>query len=192
MCCRPAAAWCMRTARSASPLPTPAPRRRCSRCTRPAPASCRAATPSSRASASGNWAVAAQGDKRYDLSVRGPNGFFRAFRGRVDGAGHAELDLQLDHAPRQEAIALQLRNLGAGAVDVKVLDRYTGNATTLALAAGQVETLRWDLAAVFGWYDLLVTVAQDPHYSTELAGHVETGRPSASDPALGGLRLAKG
>ncbi|MFO1337731.1 MAG: phospholipase domain-containing protein, partial [Burkholderiaceae bacterium] len=140
----------------------------------------------------GSWAVAAQGDKRYDLSVRGPNGFFRAFKGRVDGAGHAELDLQLDHAPRQEAIALQLRNLGDSAVDVKLLDRYTGNATALPLAAGQVETLRWDLAAMFGWYDLLVTVAQDPHYRAELAGHVETGRPSASDPALGGLRLAKG
>ena len=140
---------------------------------------------------SGSWAVAAQGDKRYDLGVRGPNGFFRTFKGRVDGAGHAELDLHAEYGAHQEGIALRIHNLGDTAVDVKVLDRYTGNATALPLAAGQVETLRWDLSAMFGWYDLLVSVAQDPHYSAELAGHVETGRPSASDPALGGLRLAK-
>lgn len=140
----------------------------------------------------GSWPVAARGEQRYDLSVRGPNGFLRAFKGRVAGAGHAELDLQTEYGAHNEGIALQVRNLGDTAVDLKVLDRYTGNATTLPLAAGQVETLRWDLAAMFGWYDLLVTVAQDPHYRAELAGHVETGRPSASDPALGGLRLAKG
>jgi phospholipase C len=44
----------------------------------------------------------------------------------------------------------------------------------------------------FGWYDLIVTVAGDPSFAYRLAGHVETGRESFSDPALGGLVTLKG
>ena len=42
-----------------------------------------------------------------------------------------------------------------------------------------------------GWYDLIVTVAGDPSFKYRLAGHVETGHDSFSDPALGGLVTLK-
>jgi phospholipase C len=48
------------------------------------------------------------------------------------------------------------------------------------------------LNALHGWYDLIVTVAEDPSFNYRLAGHVETGRDSFSDPALGGLVTLKG
>ena len=35
-----------------------------------------------------------------------------------------------------------------------------------------------------GWYDLSVTSDQDDAFLRRLAGHVETGRPSTSDPAI--------
>jgi hypothetical protein len=38
-----------------------------------------------------------------------------------------------------------------------------------------------------GWYDLIATVAQDPTFNYRLAGHVETGPASISDPALGAV-----
>ena len=44
----------------------------------------------------------------------------------------------------------------------------------------------------YGWYDLIVTVAEDPTFKYRLAGHVETGRDSFSDPAIGGLVTLKG
>ncbi len=44
----------------------------------------------------------------------------------------------------------------------------------------------------YGWYDLIVTVAGDPTFKYRLAGHVETGQDSFSDPALGGLVTLKG
>ena len=44
----------------------------------------------------------------------------------------------------------------------------------------------------YGWYDLIVTVAGDPTFKYRLAGHVETGEDSFSDPALGGLVTLKG
>jgi phospholipase C len=42
-----------------------------------------------------------------------------------------------------------------------------------------------------GWYDLIVTVTGDPTFKYRLAGHVETGKDSFSDPALGGLVTLK-
>jgi phospholipase C len=37
----------------------------------------------------------------------------------------------------------------------------------------------------FGWYDLKVRVDSDASFQRQLAGHVETGKPSVSDPAIG-------
>jgi phospholipase C len=43
----------------------------------------------------------------------------------------------------------------------------------------------WPLGESFGWYDLTLAVDGDPAFCRQLAGHVETGAPSASDPAIG-------
>jgi hypothetical protein len=40
-----------------------------------------------------------------------------------------------------------------------------------------------------GWYDVSVTSDANPQYLRRLAGHVETGEPSVSDPALGRAEL---
>jgi phospholipase C len=37
----------------------------------------------------------------------------------------------------------------------------------------------------FGWYGLKVHVDSDASFQWQLAGHVETGKPSVSDPAIG-------
>jgi phospholipase C len=37
----------------------------------------------------------------------------------------------------------------------------------------------------FGWYDLSISVESDPDFGQQLAGAVETGRDSVSDPRLG-------
>jgi phospholipase C len=40
---------------------------------------------------------------------------------------------------------------------------------------------------LFGWYDVVVTVAEDPALQYRLAGHLEDGGDSMSDPGMGGL-----
>jgi phospholipase C len=42
-----------------------------------------------------------------------------------------------------------------------------------------------ELEESFGWYDLTVRVDSDARFQRQLAGHVETGRPSVTDPAIG-------
>jgi phospholipase C len=44
----------------------------------------------------------------------------------------------------------------------------------------------------FGWYDIIITVNEDPTFRYELAGHVETGQDSFSDSAMGGLVNLRG
>jgi phospholipase C len=71
---------------------------------------------------------------------------------------------------------------------VTVTNVYDHGAVTHVLRPGQSFRERWSLESSFGWYDLSVEVDTDGNFLRRLAGHVENGRDSASDPALGGLR----
>jgi phospholipase C len=53
------------------------------------------------------------------------------------------------------------------------------------LAPGETVSLSWDMTRSAGWYDLTVRESGDPTYTRRLAGRIETGAPSTSDPAMG-------
>ena len=132
---------------------------------------------------SGTWTVASQ----YDLSVYGPNGFVRYFKGST-GANAAALAVQTRYGKGDHgAIELRITNIGKSKATVILLDAYTGDQDLRFLRPG--ETLEDDnrLDRFYGWYDLVVKVNEDPTFERRLAGHVETGDDSFSDPALGGL-----
>ena len=63
-------------------------------------------------------------------------------------------------------------------------DLVPGARTPDAKATG-----RWSLTASRGWYDLSVRLEGDGLYLRRLAGRVETGGPSLTDPAMGGPAL---
>jgi phospholipase C len=121
----------------------------------------------------------------YDLSVYGPNGFFRGFKGA--GAGGAWLDAKASYDERGNEIALVIRNRGLGRVKVSVRDGYTSKDSALSLKPDEVETEQWSLSRTRGWYDLVITVQGDPHFEYRYAGHLENGEDSISDPAMGRL-----
>jgi len=68
---------------------------------------------------------------------------------------------------------------------VTVRNAYDNDSSTRLLLSGQSVSSRWELKSSFGWYDLVVAVDTDQSFLRRLAGHVEDGRDSASDPALG-------
>jgi phospholipase C len=145
----------------------------------------RAYTVEAGKSLSGTWTVGAT----YDLTVYAPNGFTRYFKGSTT-AGAAALDVRARYdTDGQGSIGWQITNAGTANATVSVLDAYSGNVVTRLLEPGQSFGDMWSRDTFFGWYDLVVTVAQDPTFNYRLAGHVETGRDSFSDPALGGFRL---
>jgi phospholipase C len=144
------------------------------------------------------WKVAST----YNLSVFGPNGFVRYFNGSI-GPGAAVLDVRSiyhgeddrsghDRDDDRTSIKWRIKNLGAKHVQVSVLDAYTGNLSTQRLRRDETFEDKLSLDRFYGWYDLIVTVDGDPAFQYRLAGHVETGKDSFSDPAMGGLVKLKG
>ncbi|HEY2464173.1 MAG TPA: phospholipase C, phosphocholine-specific [Steroidobacteraceae bacterium] len=129
------------------------------------------------------WAIVST----YDVSVYGPNGFVRFFKGSI-GAKAALLDVHSSYRTEEGgSLAWRIRNFGEHKASVVVLDAYTGNNVVRLLHPDEELKDDWTCAKIFGWYDLVVTVVEDPTFSYRLAGHVETGRDSFSDPAMGGI-----
>ncbi|MEI6067504.1 MAG: phospholipase C, phosphocholine-specific [Methylococcaceae bacterium] len=131
-------------------------------------------------------------DSSYDLSVYGPNGFLRAFKGNfAAGAARAtSLDVGASYDSEERGgITLRITNTGKKTAEVTVLDAYTGVEFVQYLAPHEDMDRNWSLHDFHGWYDLIVRVTGDTAYECRLAGHVETGRDSTTDPAIGGLTL---
>ncbi|HWD27272.1 MAG TPA: phospholipase C, phosphocholine-specific [Rhizomicrobium sp.] len=96
-----------------------------------------------------------------DLSVYGPNGFLREFH----GAGPT---VALSYDPKTGSLRIDGANL-------LVQDAYSPTAPGASIP----------LAERDHWYDVTVTSPHDKTFRRRLAGHVETGRPSKSDPQIG-------
>jgi phospholipase C len=127
------------------------------------------------------------------LSVYGPNGFVRYFNGSIGtSAAVLEVSATYDSDPDSVAINLSITNVGGTRAEVTVLNAYTGIPFTSLLSPRGSFSEGFSLTQFFGWYDLIVTVATDPTFKYRLAGHVETGQDSFSDPALGGLVTLQG
>jgi phospholipase C len=123
-------------------------------------------------SLSDGWTVGA-----YDFSVHGPNGFFRRFLGASGNFG-AEVSVRQG----DDDLALTLVNRGATTVELTVADGYGHERpATYRLRPGAHAVHVATTRPSHGWYDLSVTA---PGFLRQVAGHVETGRPSTSDPAI--------
>jgi phospholipase C len=138
------------------------------------------------AALSGVWSVAAAGTADYDISVHGPNGFLRRFKGSV-APDRTQLAVQTAYDEQTNRITLTIANRGSYPVSLDVLDNYSGKTVSETLAPGASASRRWSLARVDGWYDYVIAAQYEPGFQYQLAGHLETGKDSISDPAMGGV-----
>ena len=121
------------------------------------------------------------GPDGYDLSVHGPNGFFRRFA----GSGDREPEVQVSYGPAQDCLTLTLLGPGAARQVTVTPGAYPhGEARIHAVEADRPVVDVWRIDATAHWYDLIVTSEADPRWLRRLSGHMETGRPSFSDPAM--------
>ena len=125
------------------------------------------------------------GPPTYNLSVYGPNGFLRAFRGSTSGGANLAVVSAYDTFANHPGVTLDIHNRGAAATEVTISNAYGGAPVVHTLEPGRSLAWHWSLEASFGWYDLTIEVASDATFKRQLAGHVETGVDSVSDPALG-------
>ena len=111
----------------------------------------------------------------------------RHFEGNISAA----LSVSSTYVGNFGLIQMKITNPAATHVQVSILDAYTGRKNIQTLQPhGTLAELSLD--EFFGWYDLIVIASADPTFKYRLAGHVESGQDSFSDPALGGLVTLKG
>ena len=112
-----------------------------------------------------------------DLCLLGPNGFHR----RVI----MHKALPFDAAFDGKALRLKAHD----AVTIRLADEAYGQAAqAVTLKAGETKEIVFDLSASHNWYDFSLV---GDGFALRFAGHVEDGKPSFSDPALGGTAPLK-
>ncbi|MHA3702968.1 phosphocholine-specific phospholipase C [Jatrophihabitans sp. YIM 134969] len=120
----------------------------------------------------------------YDLAIHGPNGFYRRWAGTSTAA---EPEVTLDVVGG--VLVLAVANPGTRPLTATVADAYRPRRpTTLTVPPGRSTTHRLPISDTAGWYDFTVTTPAKsgaPVSTRQLAGRIETGRPSTSDPQLG-------
>ena len=121
----------------------------------------------------------------YWYRVHGPNGFLREFKGSTS-THMAQPRIEAGFARRDDKFEISVIAAAFSGCDVTIehLDYLNESVRVIALQPGQRKTSRIDLKPSDHWYDIIVRIGGSP--TTErLAGHAETGRSSASDPAYG-------
>jgi phospholipase C len=108
--------------------------------------------------------------------VHGPNGFYRQFAGTGP---------DITAVPSGARLRLPIANRSSAAVRLTLTSAYGSERSQLTVPPRSTVPFPAPTAFGTGWYDLSVTSTASPGYLRRLAGHVETGRPSISDPALG-------
>lgn len=127
----------------------------------------------------------------YDFVVHGPNGFLRRVTGKFStqpwwGKEQAQPEVGAGYDVANGNLQLALKNIGTARCEFTVSNAYdSGHAIKQKVRGGDKEHAYVDLRSSFGWYDLTITVDSDPTFKRRFAGHVETGKASMTDPALG-------
>jgi len=132
------------------------------------------------------WPLAAASDNRYALSIHGPNGFLRSYAGSASRDAAVQLEVEASYDAASGSLLLRVRNNGNASCSCRISSSY-GKRAVRELDVPPSSTLvsAWDLADQDHWYDFTIRSAADPQFLRRLAGHVETGKPSRSDPAIG-------
>jgi phospholipase C len=152
------------------------------------------------------WLISDQGSERhprqlradpdYDLTLLGPNGFYTHFRGAVvfplsedpDDNKHIKPqpspEATLSTNQKTGEIHLTLTNNGTAPCTITIASAYAISAPHQhKLAPGEKAEDHWPSAETHNWYDLTITTAEAPTFLRRYAGHIETSKPSTSDPA---------
>ncbi|WP_431895021.1 phosphocholine-specific phospholipase C [Nonomuraea sp. bgisy101] len=112
----------------------------------------------------------------YRLVLTGPNGFRREFAGSDAGAAAA---VAVSSRGDGHLLTVTIANPGPARLSftLEALEYGAGRKNAVVTPGGRT-VLCWDTTS--GWYDLRLTVAEDPSFHRRIMGHLEDGRISVS------------
>jgi phospholipase C len=137
-----------------------------------------------------NWDIKDFEGGNYHLEVYGPNGFYRKFIGNSEDAlisVSAQYETDLNNKLTGN-VKLNLKNDSNTNYPIEINDNsYSTASINKQLDANSQQNVVLDLSKSFNWYDFSVRIDGNNAFEKRYAGHVETGKESKSDPAMGGL-----
>jgi phospholipase C len=95
--------------------------------------------------------------------------------------GDGRFDIELITTPA-DTVTLVISNQGAGLETVEVTDAYSGAVVLLPIGPGKSVHRSVNINNSAHWYDLTIAATGLRHH---YRGHVETGRPTMTDPNMG-------
>lgn len=114
-----------------------------------------------------------------DIEVYGPNGFYRRFKFDKSQLPSA---IKATAADYKHGFSFKF---DAAFADLLIRDPFYQHQEK-QVSKGQSLTHRWDLAKSSGWYQFEISSKADATLSLVYAGHQENGKPSITDPQMGG------
>lgn len=127
-------------------------------------------------------------DAEYSIEVHGPNGFYRSFHGRSTSR-HVQVRTEYEqrHGQLTGNVRVHLHNAGGERLRATVQENsYRTSSVHKTIQPAREETVVLHPQKSHGWYDFTVKV-DGSDAEAHFAGRVETGRPSFSDPLMGGV-----
>ena len=141
-----------------------------------------------------SWPLDAFEDEAYHLRVYGPNGFYREFKGNPSDPG-VEVNVKysrnvLTDKPTGNIELTFINHDETAGKKIRVIDHsYKQHNKTVKLgkegSSNDIVTIKLNLDKSHQWYDLGIKIDGYGDFERRYAGHVETGRISYSDPAMG-------
>ena len=125
-------------------------------------------------------------DTGYAIEVHGPNGFYRSFTGRADSR-HVEVQTLYEQTGKALTgnLLMRLRNTANQPVSIEIGDNaYKTKPVTRKIEPRQEISIVLHLEQSHGWYDYTVKPSGSDA-EARVAGRVETGRASFTDPFMG-------
>lgn len=116
----------------------------------------------------------------YDIDIHGPNGFFRSFSGYMHH-DYGKTSISTENDPKRGICILTFHS---PFTHLKIENGYTGHVTDYAPTPAPVR-IEVDTRHTSGWYDLILRNKHHHHIRWHIAGHIETGSNSTTDPAIG-------
>lgn len=120
----------------------------------------------------------------YHLRAHGPNGFYREFRG---DANDPALDIFLSMDGDEKLIVNTVSRETSQKVTVRVGIRRSEKTDTgeeFIVEPGGTKRTEIPVKESGGWHELMITAENFPNFSRHLAGRMETGHDSITDPQM--------
>lgn len=134
-----------------------------------------------------SWPMEEFEDGQYHLQVYGPNGFYREYMGSGnESVFEVECKPRIKSQKASYTLDILVRNHSGTPLNLTAKDQvYQKMEKAFSVGANSTAELAIDTSKFKGWYEFSILSASHSELKHTLAGRIETGEESISDPQMG-------